>query len=349
MLVAAVLGVMSLRLVSRGTVVRSSAVAPTVERDDHDVIAVLRRQHVALIQQVNAIRTVLSSPIDLPTDVQQQLRLLGDELKTVRRSISKVSIAVDSVGFDLRARLAVPDAVTTELVRNLDEDPIGFWKQRWNKYGVRDGSKHGFLFSGVTREQFSELIRWVCTVREVRGGHVVNDIGAGTGYPLSRMHQMFNISGAGVDLVPDLISLAHTQNPETEMYVARADNNTLPTMSSDFSMMMAVLPYLQNPQTLCRALLELIRVTRRGGHIVIVMIRNNFPGRISDKREIAIYARYIWVRREFWSLAGTGTFGQVCGAPDDLSLLVKNFELHYDCPLYCGDAAQYAVVIDLAE
>lgn len=108
---------------------------------------------------------------------------------------------------------------------------------------------------------------------DVKDGDCILDVGCGTGNVLSFISKQKNVNGFGIDVSPNMITIAQDKNPDFEFVTG--DSGNLPYNDESMDVVMACMAYHHFPdQEKFRK--EALRVLKPGGALYISDPR--FPG-----------------------------------------------------------------------
>ncbi|MGH2614683.1 MAG: class I SAM-dependent methyltransferase [Thermomicrobiales bacterium] len=99
-------------------------------------------------------------------------------------------------------------------------------------------------------------------------GATALDVGAGTGLMAERLQEL-GIRVAALDPFPQMLDQLAARRPEISTVVARGHNIPFADDTFDLTYSVAVMHHIADRDLVRRTLSEMVRVTRRGGHIMI--------------------------------------------------------------------------------
>jgi SAM-dependent methyltransferase len=162
------------------------------------------------------------------------------------------------------------DSTTQRNPRRLTRLPASFPPEKWDN-------------------RFRVQAEWTRTIRQrlyqkakINHAHRVLEVGCGTGVLTSEMRQFHHGWTYGIDLSPDLLSIAHTR--DTNKRYILGDGNDLPFRSESFDLVFChyFLLWVNQPE---QVLKEMKRVMHKN-HPILALAEPDYGGRIDYPRAL---------------------------------------------------------------
>jgi SAM-dependent methyltransferase len=122
------------------------------------------------------------------------------------------------------------------------------------------------VFPAHIREHYLQR-RTAYVLRHAPGGAAL-DVGAGTGLLAERLHDT-GIAVVALDPFPHMLDRLGERRPEVPRVVARGHELPYPDDSFDLAYSVAVMHHIADANLVRRTLADMVRVTRRGGRILV--------------------------------------------------------------------------------
>lgn len=186
-----------------------------------------------------------------------------------------------------------------EVPESVREDALAFHRiydglgQRTDLRELKDFSNWG----GFTADEWSTVCRRTADLARIGDGDEVFEAGCGSGAFLDEILRYRRVRVTGSDFSPSLIAVAK-QRVNGDFSVADVRDLSGVTRQFDRVLANCVLLYLQNAESVYRAAVELLRLTKPTGTLFIGML--NDPARLVQQPPVQRPSGYFHVTRDFW-------------------------------------------------
>eukprot|EP01006_Ploeotia_vitrea_P006339 TRINITY_DN12862_c0_g1_i1.p1 TRINITY_DN12862_c0_g1~~TRINITY_DN12862_c0_g1_i1.p1 ORF type:complete len:365 (+),score=51.52 TRINITY_DN12862_c0_g1_i1:78-1172(+) len=203
-------------------------------------------------------------------------------------------------------------------------------RNKWNSRTSNEFSSagHHHFWSGMSEERYHEMVDFISKHTKLPQQGAAADFGCGAAALLARFEKTHNLKmAAGIDISSSAIQLGSSLHPGYILQEGNMWNFTLlGDATVDVSVALGTFAYLTTHQV-CDTLLEMFRVTKPGGRIMLYWI-----GEFAEKFDVEGLSRI--AQRVFMGYPGEDPLA-TCSA--EHSRLVKDVTIFKHCPHVCDN------------